>query len=176
MRLYPLTSPLMMVMFSVFCSHAATAQSTVKAGNWTADCKVDRMTDEQVCAIDLPFHHWQAQPIGDFVLLIGAGKHWLVSITGAPSIVMATMRIDRYPAVTCHGPEFCHFTAADEAAILRELPSASTVLLTIATVREVFEFTPYDARGYGALIAKLYEVGALREPQSESTKSQSKRR
>ena len=127
------------------------------SGNWRVDSEFDRMTDKTRCLVKLEVH--QASPTGVFAMLVTPGAvPPYVSVVGKPSILFVTIRVDRNPALSCKGPEFCNFSPADSAAIIRELGSASEVLLQVATAPTIYDFTQ-DARGYRECLAKIREWG-----------------
>jgi hypothetical protein len=136
--------------------NAAAGQIFV-SGNWRVDCEFDRMTDKTRCMVKLQVY--QASPKGGFAMVVGPGTASpYVSLIGIPSILFVTARVDRNPALSCKGPEFCNFSPADSAAITRELASASEVLLQVATAPTIYDFTQ-DARGYRECLAKVREWG-----------------
>jgi hypothetical protein len=116
------------------------------------------MADRDECEISLSLT--QERPTGIFSLLI-LGSPGSLSIVGGRYVTLAQMRVDKYPAVSCHpGLQACNFSAVDSEVILRELENGGRQVLVTIAANTVFEFTE-DASLYAPLINAIRQRGYM---------------
>jgi hypothetical protein len=117
------------------------------------------MTDRDECDIALNLNQERLK-IGIFSLVI-SGSPGSLSIVGGRFVSFAQMRVDRYPAVSCHpGPQACNFSPVDSDAILRELENGGRQVLVTIGADGVFEFTE-DASAYATLVNAIRQHGFI---------------
>jgi hypothetical protein len=128
-----------------------------QADEWITECGGRPGGISPDCSITVPF--WQAGDHGKgsfaLVVMLDTGN---IGIVGTPPPVKAVLRIDRNRAATCSGARYCIFPTAQSLAAVRQLDTASLILIDVYTAKSRFSFS-LSPKGYQAGLAQVRAWG-----------------
>jgi hypothetical protein len=136
---------------------AAWSTQRFQADEWVTECNGTPSTQGAGCSIMVPFWQIAIGGKGSFalVIMLQTGN---VGIVGRPPPVRAELRVDKNPPITCRGARYCIFPEAQSLQIVRQLTSASLILIDVYTTRAQFGFS-LSPQGYRAGIAQARAWG-----------------
>jgi len=148
---------LVVVALLVVLPHMAVAAQRFQADDWMAECDGRPDGEDADCSITVPF--WQTTYGGQgsfaLVVMLQTGN---IGIVGNPQPLQAELRVDKGAAATCRGTRYCIFPAAQSLAIVKQLASASLILIDVFTAKAQFRFS-LSPKGYQAGIAQIRAWG-----------------
>ena len=138
-------------------SGSAFAIQSFRAGDWVAECRGNPRVGAAECSVTVPFWQNGYRGKGSFalVVMVQTGD---IGVVGQPMPVKAVLRIDKNPAIECREARYCVFPPMQSIAVVRELQSASLILIDVATAQSQFHFS-LSPKGYQAAMAQIRAWG-----------------
>ena len=157
--LEPVRLPLL-VLGLAFAAPASAQSVRFEADTWVAECGA---TPDSDCSIIGVFKSSNPTgPAGSYSLLVDL-RNRLVAVVGKPAPSAATLRIDRNPALTCRGENYCIFPTSDTETIMRQLKTGSLALVDVLAGKNTFRAS-ISTKGYQADPGKIRAQGFRNSP------------
>ncbi len=135
----------------------AVAGQKFRADEWVTECDSGPGAGAPDCSITVPFWQTRGVPKGSFalVVMLQTGN---MGIVGEPFPTRAVLRIDKNPPIECREARYCVFPSMQALAALKQLKTASLVLIDVYTEKGEFSFS-LTPKGFQAGMAQIRAWG-----------------